>query len=303
MADTFQTVADVAVFNDGDLNIQVNDVLDDAPFLRALAARSIPGITYQYIRKTAAPNVGFRNENDGRENDKATYENVTVGASILDASFAVDQAVAEADERGWQAHLGMHAVDHLRAAFAHAETQLIYGTDANGFEGLAEMSNLDGLSDAQVIDAGGTGSNCSSVWLIRSGLLDVHSVWGQTGEISLGDVSIQRLSGTTGTYPAYYMPISAWMGLQVGSTYSVIRIANINPTNPLTDALMSQALAEFPAGRGPSFAVMSRRSRQQLQDSRTATNATGAPAPFPESAFGVPIIATDQQLNTETALA
>jgi hypothetical protein len=30
-----------------------------------------------------------------------------------------------------------------------------------------------------------------------------------------------------------------------------------------------------------------------LQASRTATNPTGAPAPFPENAFGIPIVVTD----------
>jgi len=44
---------------------------------------------------------------------------------------------------------------------------------------------------------------------------------------------------------------------------------------------------------------MNRRSLKQLQVSRTATNATGAPAPFPQESFGVPIIVTDAILSTE----
>jgi hypothetical protein len=58
----------------------------------------------------------------------------------------------------------------------------------------------------------------------------------------------------------------------------------------------------FPASRGPNYVVMNRRSLGQLQRSRTATNPTGAPAPFPQEAFGVPIVVTDQINSTETLL-
>jgi hypothetical protein len=52
----------------------------------------------------------------------------------------------------------------------------------------------------------------------------------------------------------------------------------------------------------PTILVMNRRSLKQLQESRTATNATGAPAPFPSEAFGVPILVTDAITNTEALL-
>ncbi len=62
-------------------------------------------------------------------------------------------------------------------------------------------------------------------------------------------------------------------------------------------------LALFPAGKAPSYIVMNRTSLKQLQQSRTATNATGAPAPFPSEAFGVPIIVTDSIVSTEAIVA
>jgi hypothetical protein len=307
MANVYQTTSDTLLFNDADLDVGiVSDVLDEAPLMQVLAARSIPGYTYKYLKKTANPVVGFRAANDGRENTKATYSNITVTASILDASFAVDQAIAESDERGAMAHLGTQAMDHLRSAFALAETEILYGSATNGFSGLAEQTNLDDDDDAQVVTAAGTtATTASSVWLIRSGLSDCHAVWGQSGQVSIGDPVIQRLAGaTTGFYPAYYTPINAWMGLQLGSTYSVVRICNITEDSGkgLTDDLISSALSKFPASKSPNFMVMSRRSQQQLQDSRTATSVTGAPAPFPTSAFNVPIVVTDQQSDTEALL-
>ena len=120
-------------------------------------------------------------------------------------------------------------------------------------------------------------------------------------EIQIGESMIQRVAGATGYYPAYYTPASVWLGLQMGGAYSVGRIANLTEDSGkgLTDDLIADLLSQFPAGRQPSVLCMSRRSLKQLQISRTATNATGAPAPFPTEAFGVPIIVTDALINTE----
>ena len=79
------------------------------------------------------------------------------------------------------------------------------------------------------------------------------------------------------------------------SVASVVRIANVtgDAGKGATDALISKALALFPASRQPNVILMGRRSRNQLQASRTATNPTGAPAPLPEDSFGIGIITTD----------
>jgi hypothetical protein len=144
------------------------------------------------------------------------------------------------------------------------------------------------------------------VWAIKDGPLDVEVLWGQSGVIQIGDLQIVERAGSgTGLFPAYYHPINGWAGLKIGSVYSVGRLSNIDSTatHMLTDDDLSELLALFPVGREPSYLVMSRRSRKQLQQSRTATNATGAPAPVPMEAFGVPIIATDAVLNTENPVS
>ena len=109
---------------------------------------------------------------------------------------------------------------------------------------------------------------------------------------------------STGIFNAYVQPISAYLGAQVGSIYSIARLANLDAsTNSLDDAQLSELLALFPSGRGCTHLVMNRRSQQQLQASRTATSPSGAPAPFPENAFNVPIITTDSVSNDETVVA
>jgi hypothetical protein len=308
MADAYLTTTDVAHFNKTDMDILVSDVLDDAPFLSVLAARTVLGNTFKYSKITANPAVGFRAVNDGVENAKGTYTSVTLDLKVLDASFAVDIAAALADERGLEHMMGVEALAHMRQAMAEVEQQIFYGTgnDAGGFGGFATQTNLNNIADAQVVNAGGTtASTGSSVYLVRTGDADCQVLWGQQGVISIGERQIvERAGSATGRFPAYYHPITGWCGLKVGSIYSVVRIANLTADSGkgLTDSLIAQALEKFPASRGPNYIVMNRRSHRQLQSSRTATNPTGAPAPFPSESFGVPIVVTDQLSSTEALI-
>lgn len=300
-------LADLAVFNKRDLaDIDVRDLLDRAPLVQVLnAVPATNGNLHYYFKTTGAPVVGFRAANDGREEDSVVRTGVTVTLGILDASFSVDKAVADAYIRGPEALIQMEAMEHLRAAFFALEDQIINGTvggDSGGFAGLANSTDHDNDNSTMVYNAQGT-TACTSVWLIRSGMADVSVVAGNAGSIDFGETVIERLDGATGTYPAYYTPVSAWYGLQLGSIYSAARIGNIDAgSNTLTDDMLYEALALFPAGGDPTHIVMNRRSLKQLRDSRTATNATGSPAGRPTELEGIPIIVTDAIGSAETAL-
>lgn len=304
MANDYLTLADLALINDKNLaDRNISDLLQDAPLLALLPADlASNGTVHKYVKETGAPVVGFRAVNDGRENDTSDDTLVTLNLKILDASFKVDKALADAYIRGPAAYLAREAGRHLRAAFFEAEKQFINGTGniADGFTGLADA--LD-LSAPTVIDAeGSTADHGSSVYAIRATTDDVVAITGQGGKIMIDDAVVQRVAGaTTGFYTAYWTPIQAWLGLQVGGIYSAGRLCNLTEqaNHTLTDDFLAELIATFPAGRQPTHLVMSRRSRKQLQQSRTATNPTGAPAPFPTEAFGVPIVVTDGVLDTE----
>lgn len=312
MADAFLTLSDLTTINDANLaDRDISDLLDDAPLLASLAADVVPGTDHKYVKETAAPVVGFRAVGDGLENTASSDTLVTINLKILDASFAIDKALADAYLGGPEAYIGREAARHLKSAFFHAEKQILSGTgnEADGYNGLPDDGNLNAIADDMVISAGGTtASTGSSCWAIRSSgdMNDAVVITGDGGKIDIGESVVQRLSGSsTGSYPAYYTPISAWMGLQVGGKYSVGRLTNVTADSGATmsDSHLAELLGVFPAGRGPSYLVMSRRSLKQLQQSRTATNATGAPAPFPSEAFGVPIIVSDGVSDVETLVS
>jgi hypothetical protein len=305
MANAFVSTTELLQLADGNIaDIDVSELLQEAPMLAAMNAIVASNETsHEWLKKTAAPTASFRAINDGLENTVATYTKVTQTLKLFDASFDMDMGLLKTSSG--DALRRREAVDHLMTAFAEMEQQIIYGTGniAGGFNGFMNETSLDALADAMVVNAGGTtASTASSVWGVRTGPSDVSVVYGGGGRIEIGmEYATLRSGSSTGHYDAWRTPILFYGGIQVATTLSLGRIANLTADSGkgLTDALIADLLSRFPAGRGPTFLAMSRRSLMQLQKSRTATNPTGSPAPFPTESFGVPIIVSDQISNTE----
>lgn len=307
MPDTLHTIATL-VADALDLSpAQVTDLSNAAPFFMALPVTdSSNGTAHKYSKETGAPVVGFRAENAGREFSRSTDTVVTVNLKILDFSWLVDKAVADAWRKGGAAaKIAREGFRHLRQAFFEAEKQYIYGTGnaAAGFAGLVDNAQYNQLSDAMVLNATGTtAATGSSCWLIRAGEDAISGVMIPGNPIELGEtVVIDALDGTGKHFPAYYTPGCAWVGLQVAGAFDAVRICNLTNDSGkgLTDNLIYEAMSLFPGERRPTHILMNRRSRRQLRQSRTATNATGAPAPLPMEVDGVPILTLESILSTE----
>jgi hypothetical protein len=321
MADDLHAIADL-IGDALDLaDIEVSDLLRSSPFIGALLMEpSSNGTTHKYVKETGAPVVGFRSPNAGRDMDSSDDTAVSIDLKVLDFSWMVDVAVANAWRRGREDFIAREGARHLRAALLKFEKQVINGIvgasdsagasgDAAGFTGFRDAGTVNAIADAMVVNAAGnTADTASSVWAVRLSRDGVCGVYkGDSPAFELEETSIIQSVVNPGTdnktFPAYFTPGCTWLGLQVGSAYDIGRIANLTVAAPLTDDLIADLLSRFPIGFGPTHLLMSRRSRKQLQDSRTATTTTGSPAPFPMEAFGVEIIATDAIGNTEELLA
>lgn len=308
MADVFRTLTDLTKINDANArDLGASDLLNDAPLIKVLYATTASnGTSHKYLKKTGAPTVGFRAIGAGRENSASADTTVTVDLKYLDADFALDVAYCKGYKGGVESAIAKEAQASLRAAMFEFEKQVLNG-GTGGFDGLA--TNLNALSNAKVVNAGGTtAATGSSIYLIRStpDETGVAAVIGNDGNIAVGDSSLIQLQDGTGKhYAAYLTTIGAWLGMQVGDAHSVVRIANVTEDSGkgATDSLIYSAIARFPASKQPTHIVMNRRSLEQLRKSRTATNATGAPAPRPVDVDGIPIIVTDAILSTEALVS
>lgn len=267
------------------------------------AARTIKGISYKTLVRTGLPSVGFRHANEGTAAQKSTHENRVVETFILNPRFEADKAVADRFEDGWQAYLAMEGSAVMEGAMQTLASQFYYGTgtggNSKGFPGLIQAYD----STNMVVDAGGsTADTGSSVWAVKFGPKNVQWVYGNDGQLELSEVTTERiLDGSSNPYTAYVQELLAYPGLQVGSVRSIGRIKKLTADEGkgLTDDLIAALLSKFEVGVRPDAFFMNRRSLMQLQQSRTATNATGAPAPLPTESFGIPIAVTDAILSTE----
>ena len=301
MANVADTLAGILELSDANnFDIDVSNLFDSAPAIRALAAvTSTQGTDHKYMRETVAAGSAFRAIGAGLDNASETVEQVTVSLKLLDATIRIDQAATKAFKGGEGAYMAARANAALRAAFFQAEKQFFQGTNnsASGFNGLEDWEYTDDDGDTMLVEAGTTDGK--NVWLVRSTPADVALV--SNGELELGELDQVSVYDGSASYAAWQLPIMSWLGVQFGSINTVCRIHGLDGTSDdlLTDDLISSALSLFPAGKGPTHIFMDRVSQKELQQSRTATTTTGAPAPFPAEAFGVPIIVSDGVGNTD----
>lgn len=307
MADLSNSLAGLITLNDNNLApFEVTDVLAGAPLLAKLYAQpaSQGGTLHKYMRETVLPGAAFRSIGAGLDNVAGYDEEVTVTCKLLDASFSRDKALALGYRKGAAAYMARELLRSLRKAFSHAEKQIVNGVsnDAAGFIGF--LAYVASLSPSNVVNAGGSGGK--SVYVLRTAEDGVSLICGNDGKFDVGEVFQSLYYVTTSQYRTdLSQAILGWLGLQFGSSVlDIVRIANIDGTSShaLTDDFLSKAIAKFPSDKPANLIVMNPTALQELQDSRTATNPTGAPAPFPDSAFNIPIVKTDALGSAETAV-
>jgi hypothetical protein len=267
------------------------------------AARTIKGTQYRTLVRTGLPTAGFRSANNGVDADKSTYINKLVECFILNPRWECDVAVANANEDGPQSFIAEEAMAITNAAMMALGKQFYYGRD-NGGHAEGHPGLIDAVDSSMVVDAtGNTAATGSSVWAVSFGPQKVQWVLGENGSLDLSDVRIETILGSNSKrHSAFVQEILAWVGVQVGNIYSIGRVKNLTAQNgkTLTPALLGSLVAKFPVGYRPDALFMSRRSLEQWRSSLTATNATGAEAPTPLEYEGIPVIATDSILDTET---
>lgn len=311
MADTLTTATQLLRLADANIaEAFASDLLNEAPLIASMAAavaNASQGTQHKYLKHISAPSVGFRAFNDGLDYTASDQQLVTVDLKTMSANARMDQALAKAHPMGAEYAMDIESMAAIKQAFFETEKQLIYGTNnqAAGFTGISQAATIDALADEMVTNATGA-TALTSVYLLRYGVEDVELILGNDGNIEVGETIEQLIEGANGKLmPAYVRIQEALVTIKVGAKYSMARIANIGTATgkTLTDALIYDALATFPANKLPSVIAMNRRSLGQLRKSRTATNPTGAPAPIPTEVEGIPIVVTDAIRNDETAVA
>jgi len=190
----------------------------------------------------------------------------------------------------------------MRQAMIELGSQVIYGTsvDSKGFPGLQAIHTA--FNSGLVVGAGGS-ADLSSVYGINTDTQGVQLVFGAGTTFELGEWRIENV-GTGSVYPAHVANLTAWVGMQVGSKYSVGRLNSVgsNSGGGVTDGKLAELLSKYPVGYRPNYWLMNRRSAYQLQVSRSASSvqngvktSSGSEifAPLPTESNGIAIVITD----------
>ena len=290
--------------------------------------------------RTGFPTPVFRRWYQGVPTSKSQYANITDVCGNLEARAEIDKDAADfnGNSKSFRMIEGLGQIEAMNQAMM---TALMYGdvtVNPEQFNGLTpRYSVISGAANSQnILDAGGTASVNTSVWLVCWGRYTIFGIFPKGSKAGLehrdlGEVDIQD---SIGNKFRGYADIWKWKaGMVVKDWRYVVRIANIDVTKLTTESgnadlikLMIKALhrvpnlgivqtgQEHPVANGaapiplaPNPVFYANRTVAEMLDiqSLNKTNYTlksgsdvyGRPVTY---CRGIPIRTCDQILSTET---
>lgn len=220
---------------------QSNEILDDAMFLEANNVT-----THRTVIRTGLPESYWRTLNRGVPKTKSRTVQIDDRIGILETWSMVDSALA--DLNGQQAEfLLSEERAFLESMNQEVAKTVFYGDladNAAAFQGLApRYSTLDPAkaeNAINVIDAGGSGPNCTSAWLCVWGDLSLHMIYPKGSTSGLRREFLGRcpvVDDDANEFMGYKTNYSWSLGLCVRDWRYIVRVANIDVGQ--LDALIS----------------------------------------------------------------
>lgn len=299
---------------------ETNEMIEDMTFVECNN-----GTSHKTVIRTGLPDVTWRELNYGVQPSKSTTKPITDTTGMLEAYAEVDKSLADLNGNTAEFRMTEDAahVESMNQAFMDT---VIYGNTAvnpSRFMGLApRFSSLSAENGQNIINAGGVGSDNTSIWLIVWGKKTAHGLYpkGSKAGLQMRDLGEETLiDADGGKYQGYRSHYKWDPGLTVRDWRYVVRIANIDVSALTKDAsagadlvdLLTQALELLPpgyaaAGRAAFYANRTVRSvlRRQIRNKANVNLTLETIAGKHVVSFdGVPVRRCDSILNTEAAVS
>lgn len=209
---------------------QQNPILDDA-----VAMECNMGATHRHVIRTGLPTPAWGQLYKGIPQSKSSVQQVDDTTGFLEARSAVDKRILDLASNPGAVRLG-EATSHLEAMNQEMATGMFYhdtATSPEKFKGLApRFSSIGGgASGNQIIDAGGTGSDNTSIWFVTWGDHACHLLYpkGTKAGVVREDKGEQRVLDENNN-PFYVKEeLFTWhVGMAVKDWRYVVRIANLD---------------------------------------------------------------------------
>lgn len=310
-------VADVA-----ELLTQTNEILLDMPWFEG----NLP-TGHQGTIRTGLPTAVWRQFYQGVPPSKSQRAKITDACAMLEtrSEVDVDEANLNGNASAFRLSEATAFVEGLNQTMADS---LIYGNatvNPERFNGLApRYSAISGATNGQnIIDAGGTGSDNTSIWLVVWGKQTAFGIYPKGSQAGLTHKDLGEYDAFDANQNRFraYGDLWQWKcGVHVKDWRYIVRIANIDVSNLVAESsaadlvkLMVRAFARIPLpGMGNAVFYANRTvkemlSIQALNKSQNALSITealrqfgGVTVAMQELRFmGVPIRTVDRIVTTE----
>jgi hypothetical protein len=237
LGNTFVDLIDIYKQQDGrgqfvpiiEMLMEMNPMLDDA-----IAVECNKGTTHLHTVRSGLPSVTWGKLYQGIPNSKGKTAQVEDTTGFVEGLSTIDKRLLDLSTNEGAVRLS-EAKSYLEAMSNEVASKLIYGntaSDPEEFMGLAPRFNDKSASNGnQIIDAGGTGTDNTSIWFVTWGDNQCNLLYpkGMQAGVQREDMGEQRV--TDGSGNAYYAKeeMFTWhIGLAVRDWRYVSRIANVD---------------------------------------------------------------------------
>lgn len=341
---TMLSLADIARSNYGsdDTKADVIELLSlHNPMIDDLQWKEAKTTTNHLIfQRDRIPDVSWTGVNEGAVSSKATQKPVTETLGILEGISSNEEKMLAliGNEKQARWDQDMAFTESMAQEFGRT---FFYGNERvneKQFTGLANRYNsLAGNISSQVVNAGGSGSDNTSIWIVRHGQDALQGLYpkGKPSGLQMEDKGrVREKDATTGQIMYFKETQFLWhCGIAVNNPYNIARIANIDRSDlnggsaaDLVNLLIDGIARLKIQGNNQLFPVQSLgyknktylKSRttiymnrsvavklRQQANTKTASGLVSGEAfgvPY-EQILGIPVQVCDAILNTETAVS
>lgn len=215
-----------------ELLAQTNELLMDMQWIEG----NLP-TGHRTTVRTGLPTVAWRLLNQGVQPSKSTTAQIDEACGMLEAWSEVDKDLAMLNGNTSAFRLS-EAQAFIESMNQEMASTLFYGNAGiapEEFTGLAvRYSDPSATNGSQVIDAGGSGADNTSVWLVVWGGQTVHGIFPKGSKAGLihedmGEVTVETTAGIAGTRMRAFQDRWQWKcGLALKDWRFVVRIGSID---------------------------------------------------------------------------
>ena len=240
LGNSFVDLIDVYKLQDGHGNyvpviemlMEMNPILDDA-----IAVECNKGTTHLHTVRTGLPTVTWGKLYQGIPNSKGRTAQVEDTTGFVEGLSTVDTRLLDLSANEGAVRLS-EATAYIEAMSQEVATKIFYGNSASDpeeFMGLGpRFDDLSAPNGNQIIDAGGTGSDNTSIWFVTWGDNQCQLLYpkGTKAGVQREDMGKQRVTdGSGNAYYAMEEKFTWHIGVAVKDWRYVSRIANIDVSN------------------------------------------------------------------------